>query len=327
MDNQSAKPDAGAPSDGNTAAKPERRPRRGGVVLPALFVSLLVAGALATAAAATAPRWLPWVRAELATPDPRVAALEARVKALEERALPVSTPTPAPAPPSIMAPPPAAPAIDQSALDDLVRRLGESEARAADLARRLQAVEAAEAKAARADPMAPAFVLAVGQLRDASLAGRPFARELDQLREIAKSRPEAAEAVERLRPHAAKGVPTANDIKARFDAMARAVTVAARGPGDGTWIDRALARLSALVAVRRTDERAPAGSPDAALRAAEQALGRGDVAAAAAAIETLSGPAQAAARDWLADARARGTVDAALADLHRRALAALAGGS
>ncbi|MBM3952891.1 MAG: hypothetical protein FJ311_15770 [Rhodospirillales bacterium] len=338
--------DKGQPADDKGMGKSVATPPRPAVVLPAFIISLLVVGALAVAIAATLPRWLPWVQARLASPadpplDPRVAALAARVKALEERAgespraltdaplsgRPLSVPTPAPAPPSIMAPPPAAPAVDKAAFDDLARRLGESEARAADLARRLQAVEAAEAKAARADPMAPAFVLAVGQLRDASLAGRPFARELDQLREIAKSRPEAAEAIERLRPHAAKGVPTANDIKARFDAMARAVTVAARGSGDGTWTDRALARLSAMVAVRRTDERAPAGSPDAALRAAEQALGRGDVAAAAAAIETLSGPAQAAARDWLADARARGTVDAALADLHRRALAALAGGS
>ncbi|MBM3952204.1 MAG: hypothetical protein FJ311_12220, partial [Rhodospirillales bacterium] len=243
--------DKGQPADDKDMGKSVATPPRPAVVLPAFIISLLVVGALAVAIAATAPRWLPWVRAELATPDPRVAALEARVKALEERALPVSTPAPAPAPPSIMAPPPAAPAVDKAAFDDLVRRLNESEARAADLARRLQAVEAAEAKAASADTMAPAFVLAVGQLRDASLAGRPFARELDQLREIAKSRPEATEAAERLRPHAAKGVPTANDIKARFDAMARAVTVAARGAGDGTWTDRALARLSALVAVRR----------------------------------------------------------------------------
>jgi hypothetical protein len=317
------------PTDDKTAADAAAAPPRPAVILPALLVSLLVVGALAVAVAATAPRWLPWAQGRLAPTaapslDPRIAALEARVKALEEQ--PPPAPPPASAPAS-SAPIQSPPVVDKAAFDDLVRRLNESEARAADLARRLQAVEAAEAKAARADPAAPALALAVGQLRDAGLTGRPFARELDQLREIAKTRPDLAETAERLRPFAAKGVPTATDLKARFDAMARAVTVTARATGDGTWTDRVLARLSALVAVRRTDDRAPAGSSDAVLRAAEQALGKGDVAAAAAAVETLTGPGRAAAEDWLADARARATLDSALADLHRRALAALAGGS
>jgi uroporphyrinogen-III synthase len=336
------------PGGGETpAAKPEparhpRRPRPAGVVLPALLASLLVALALGVGAALAVPYWLPKAKALLsspASPDPRVAALEARVKALEERAgesprassdAPLSgrpPPAPPPAPtPASSAPIPSAPTVDKAALDELVRRLGESESRAADLARRLQAVEAAEAKAARSDPTAPALALAVGQLRDASLAGRPFARELDSLREIAKSRTDLAEAAERLRPFAAKGVPTVAALKGRFDGVARAVTIAARGEGDGTWTGRALARLAALVAVRRTDERAAEGTPDAVLRAAEQALARDDVGQAVAALETLAGPAQAAAQGWFADARARSTLDAALADLHRRALAALSGG-
>ncbi len=320
------------PASGPEAGAPET-PRRSGVVVPAALVSLLVAAALVVGVAAAAPHWLPRVKSLLAAPDPRVAALEARVKALEERASEPpraleksanespralsEAPQPAPQP---------APSVDKAAFDDLARRLGESEARAADLAQRLQAVEAAEAKAVRSNPVAPALALAVGQLRDASLAGRPFARELDSLGEIAKDRKDLAEAAARLQPFAAKGVPTAAALKARFDGVARAATVAARAEGDGTWAGRVLARLASLVAIRRTDGRAAEGTSDAALRAAEQALARDDIGQAVAALETLSGPALAAAQGWLADARARSTVDAVIADLHRRALAALSGG-
>ena len=316
------------PASGPEAGAPET-PRRSGVVVPAALVSLLVAAALVVGVAAAAPHWLPRVKSLLAAPDPRVAALEARVKALEERA---SEPPRAleksanESPRALSEAPQPAPSVDKAAFDDLARRLGESEARAADLAQRLQAVEAAEAKAVRSNPVAPALALAVGQLRDASLAGRPFARELDSLGEIAKDRKDLAEAAARLQPFAAKGVPTAAALKARFDGVARAATVAARAEGDGTWAGRVLARLASLVAIRRTDGRAAEGTSDAALRAAEQALARDDIGQAVAALETLSGPALAAAQGWLADARARSTVDAVIADLHRRALAALSGG-
>ena len=320
------------------AAPKPAPPRHPGVVLPALLVSLAVVGALGVGAAATASSWIPKLQALIAAPDPRVAGLESRVRALEERppvfapaqdsglearikaleerpSTSVSAPVPAPAS-----------GVDKAAHDELVRRLGESETRAADLARRLGLIESADAKTARADSAAPALVLAVGQLRDAAGAGRPFVRELDSLRALAEGRHEMAEAAERLAPLAAKGVPTVSMLRERFDGMARAVMVAARAQGDGTWTDRALARLAGLVAVRRTDGRAAEGTPDAALRAAEQALGRDDVAQAAAVLEKLSGPAQAAAKGWSADARARALLDATLADLHRRVLAALAGG-
>ena len=299
-------------------------PRHPAVVLPALLVSLAVAAGLGVGAAATASFWLPRLKGLVASPDPRIAGLESRVKALEERP-PAQAPAPLAAPVPVPAPA-LEPVVDKAALDELARRLGESEARAADLARRLSVIEGMEAKTARTDPAAPALVLAVGQLRDAGAAGRPFVRELESLRALAQGRREVAEAAERLASLATKGVPTVSMLRERFDGVARAVTIAARAQGDGTWTDRVLARLSVLVAVRRTDDRAAEGTPDAALRAAEKALGQGDVAQAAAALETLSGPAQTAAKGWLADARARALLDATLADLHRRALAALAQG-
>jgi hypothetical protein len=315
MDETAKPPEIKAPE-----GKAPRPPR---VVLPAVAASLVVVAAAFAVAYVTHPRWLPRLASPAPpAPDPRIVALEARVKAIEERPAPITplavVPSPAPA---------AAPqAVDQSVLDDLARRLGESETRAADLARKVQTLEAAEAKAARVDPVAPALALAVGQLRDASLAGRPFARELDSVRELAKGRRELGEVAERLALFAAQGAPPAAALKARFDDVARAVMVAARAPESGAWTERALARLAGLVAIRRTDERAREGTPDAAVRAAERALAAGDVAAAVAALEALAGPPRTAAERWLADARARAAVDAAVAELHRRALAALAGG-
>ena len=307
--------------------KPVEPKAQPAVVLPALLVSLAVFIAAAAGAAATASFWWPLLKGLAAAPDPRIAGLEQRVKAIEERAgLTPRAANEALSPPAPVAAPVSAPAADKAALDELVRRLGESEARAADLARRLGLIETAEAKGARTNSGASALVLAVGQLRDAGAAGRPFVREIESLRALASDQREIAEAVERLAPFAAKGVPTVSVLRERFDGMARAVTIAARGEGDGTWTDRALARLSTLVAVRRTDERAAEGTPDAALRVAEKALGQGDVANAAMALEKLSGPAGAAAKVWLADARARVLLDASLADLHRRAVSALAQG-
>ena len=324
------------------SAPPNSPPRQPSVVLPALLVSLAVAGALGVGAAATTASWVPKLQVLVAAPDPRIARLESRVRALEERP-PVSAPAqgsglearvraleerpPAPvAAPAPVSAPAIAAGVDKAAHDELVRRLGESEARAADLARRLGLIENADVRTVRADSAASALVLAVGQLRDAAGSGRPFGRELESLRALAEGRREVTEAAERLAPLAAKGVPTVSALRERFDAMARAVTVAARTPSDGTWTDRALARVAGLVAIRRTDERAVEGTSDAVLRAAEQALGRDDLAQAVAALEKLSGPALAAAKGWSADARARAHLDATLADLHHRALAALAGG-
>ena len=125
-------------------------PRHPAVVLPALLVSLAVVAALGGGAAATASFWLPKLMGPVASPDPRIAGLEARVKALEERP-PASPPVPAAAPTPVPAP-----IVDKAALDELVRRQGESEARAADLALRLGAIESAEAKTVRADPALPA---------------------------------------------------------------------------------------------------------------------------------------------------------------------------
>ncbi len=312
--------------------KPAAPPPSPAVVAPAMLAALLVLAAVLGFGAATKDSWLPLLRGPQ-SPDfsLRIATLEIRVKTLEERPVPA----PSPAPGAASAPAPAVdkaalPAVAQTALEDLARRLAESESRAADLARRLAAVESARTQQPRADATAQALILAVGQMRDAAAAGRPFAKEREALRALAAADPAVAGPiagpVERTAALAEKGVPTIAALRERFDAVARAVAIAERGGDDADWIQRMKGRVFSLVAVRRTDGAAPAGTPHPMIMAAEKAQAAGQLAHAHAALETLSGPPAVPARDWLGAARARVDLDAALAEMHARAVAVLAGG-
>ena len=312
---------AAAPPLSASAARPA-------VVFPALMVSVVVVVLAAGGVVATKDAWLPLLRGPQVQvpPDvsPRIAALETRLKALEDRPV-ASSPTPASAP-AINTPP----AIDKTQLDELTRRLAESESRAADLVqsltRRLAVVEGARAQHARADATTQALILAVGQVRAQASAGLPFVGEWDALKALAVERADIAPSVEAIAAIAVTGAPTAAELRRRFETVARAIAIAARAGGGANWVDRLQARLFALVAIRRTDGGAAEGTPDALTLAAENALIAGDVAQAAAVVEKLSGPPAAAAQEWLGQARARVVLDAGLAELHARAVAALAGG-
>ena len=82
-------------------------------------------------------------------------------------------------------------------------------------------------------------------------------------------------------------------------------------PGSAGWGEAALARLRGLVTIRRVDGAKPGGA-EAAVNAAELALAGGDLAAAVAALDKLTGAPAEAAAPWLRMARQRLAVDAAL---------------
>jgi uroporphyrinogen-III synthase len=150
-----------------------------------------------------------------------------------------------------------------------------------------------------------ALVLAVGQLRAALDAGRPFATELDAARGLAADRPEIGTVLADLAPVAARGVPDRVVLADRFRPLPEAVIRADRAAAEGgTWVDQALGRLGTLVTVRRVGEE---GGNDVAgiVARAEARMGRGDVVGAVAALEGLTGAARQAAGPWLADATAR----------------------
>ena len=172
------------------------------------------------------------------------------------------------------------------------------------------------------------LVLAVAQLRDAALSGRPFAAQLDSLRAVAGGDAELTAAASRLSDHAEDGLPSADALKQRFSEIAGEIVTQAR-VGDGDWLEQAAGRLSSLVSLRRTDGQS--GDPvEDAVAAIETDLAAGDVVAAVDKAQQLSDALPPQAQDvlepWLLDAKARAGAVRALNALHAKALAGLDGG-
>jgi len=253
---------------------------------------------------------------------PQVAAFERRLAQLEAR------PSAAGAAPAFDAAPlqsrlaalEARPALDQTTQATLAALMAENRRLASELARvqgeidRLQS-GIVDQTADRASVRRAELRLAVGQLRDAALAGRPFAAELALARELGG----AAPADTALAQAAPSGVETRASLQRRFPPLANAMVAAARsGDLQGRWAELA-ERLQGLLSVRRVGEVA---GDDAGARVAraEARLALDDLAGALAAFEGVQGAAWTApARDWIDAARLRLAVERELAALGAQA--------
>lgn len=200
------------------------------------------------------------------------------------------------------------------------RRLGLELGRLQEEVVALNATLGERAEARRTDSLA----LALGQLREALARGGPYAPELATARAIAGEDNAAAQAMAPLAAHAARGVPTRDALKARFDDVAVGVVRAAQVPADEAWWRPLWDRVGALVSIRPVGEVA-GDDPAAIVARAEHRLASGDLAGAVTELEALQGPAAEPARAWIEDARARLGVEGALATLTGQALRA--GGS
>jgi uroporphyrinogen-III synthase len=210
---------------------------------------------------------------------------------------------------------------DQAAESALKAENARLAAQVADFDRRLAALQE-RAGARRADN----HILALAHLRDAVARGGPFASELAAFEAVAKDDAGYADALARLKPYAERGVAPRHELARRFAAAAAAGARAGVVPEGNDWVSRMIARLHTVVSVRRVGDDVPGDQPDAVLARAEARLQADDLAAAAAEVEKLDGPAAASVAAWLADARARLAAERALIDLGRRALAAAAAG-
>lgn len=169
------------------------------------------------------------------------------------------------------------------------------------------------------DREAGVLLLAVGQLRNATAGGAPFADALAPLADLLARDPAATPVIERLRPIAATGVPTAADLRDRFPDVATDLIHAERlARGDG-WLNQAAAELGRLVTVRPVGGEVEGDTVGAVVARAEAHLSTGDLAGALSEIERL-GELTAAAQPWLDQARARRDLDAALTALTAIAL-------
>lgn len=254
--------------------------------------------------------------------DLRLSAIDRRLTALENK----------PAPEPVVAPAPAAAPVDLSPLE---QRLATLEQRPAadpalaetiarltqenrDLAQTLASIRS-EAQTIReggerdrADVKRAEFLLAVGQLRDAALAGRGFASELAVVRGLA---PETAAALLQQLDARSGGVETRAALARRFPAIANAVVAAARveSAADTPILAEALERVQRFLSIRRVgDVDVDGDSATARVARAEARLAVEDLPGALAALDP-PGPAWLApAAPWMEAARARLAVEAAL---------------
>lgn len=193
--------------------------------------------------------------------------------------------------------------------------------RIATLEKQVATARAAVLSAGKADTIA----LAAGKLRDALARAAPFPAEVTTLKRLGSANPDIATALSRIESFAAKGVASRSTLFANLPAAVDEVLEAARTPTKTGWIDRAAAKLTGFVTIRRIDGKGDGA--DAILARAEIAARRGDLAAAVKEMSTLTGPAAMAAEPWLSAAKARLAAEAASADLDKIVLTVFAKGA
>jgi hypothetical protein len=224
-------------------------------------------------------------------------------------------------------------------LQELTQRLQAMEARLAArpgpdpaLTGRLNAIEQNLAKLNEGPQRAvvarrTAIVQAVARLRAALPAGRPYVMELAQVesQQMEGQGEFDPQALAVLRAGAADGMPALARLQREFPAAVQDAIRAERLAPAATWWQAAANRLAASVTVRRVGE-VDGDAADAVLARAERRLGAGDVAAALAELDALSGaPAAAPAIiAWRQAAARHVAILAAMARLDDVALAALA---
>lgn len=200
--------------------------------------------------------------------------------------------------------------IERALLVD-AQRLAAMEAETRQLGERLQSAGEIARRAT--------LVVAVGQLRQAALGGRPFVSELGAARKLGADIV-APQAVEELTRRAADGIVSPRTLAAQLERLAPVILQAEHRQENPAWWQRVIDRLASLVSIRRTGER-EGRDAEAVIARAEVRLASDNVAAAAAEIEQLGAAALAAAQPWLQAADARARIERALDELQRAALA------
>jgi hypothetical protein len=315
------------PAEEQASAPPSPRRTMG---LLALFAAAAII--VIVAGVATTPFWAPQIMLALPWGSPQQAAAPAK-----------SPPQPTPAAdPAIAA---AKAEADQNAamLRLLTQRIAALEARpapatpdlgpveqqlgaltktTADLSQHVDALDKAAQQQPATDPKNTALALVLLQIRAAVDTGRPFDAEYQALVALAHDHPDIAEAAAPLAEPAASGVASRAVLAERLRELAPRIATA-KPPPKATWKSQIVARLRALVTIRRVDDGEGQTPAEAAVVTAQHDLAAGDLAGAIAALSTLSGPNEAAAEPWLKTAKARLAVEAALRQTEAALTAAL----
>ena len=327
MSEASPEPSAETPLPTTEPPRGEPRPRRARRVFARLGLGLSAAIILVLAVIGTEPYWqsalaplLTWGPTATPAPAPEKsdaqAALTARLDALERRVQ-------------------ALPSLDNrlSALEQ--RPIPDTQASLAPLQSQLQQLSArldqlVKDQAARGDSAQRVLLVALAGLGNAMSSSRPFSAELASVEALGRGRPDWAQSLHPLEDTAKTGLPSTAVLAERLsDEVAPAIlradaTPASASSGIGQAV---LAKLRALVVIRRTDG-AGGGTPaQQAVATADSALQKGDLAGAVAALKPLTGPAAEAAAPWLAEAQQRLAAEQIVARLSQQVSAELAAGA
>lgn len=199
---------------------------------------------------------------------------------------------------------------------------------------RIARIEQSE-RGASGDNGVAAFVLAVGQLRDAVRSGRAFTDSMD----IVATTPAAhADAhadthahVSVLQSHADTGVKTLPDLQDGFEALSDHLYDAMAESGEQNWMTQTLRQLKDVVRVRTAQGFAEPGSPDYVVHRVRSKLSAGDVEGAIAILSELAvlsepdGKLAGASAAWMSDARSHVDAERALEALHNLAIRQMIG--
>lgn len=208
-----------------------------------------------------------------------------------------------------------------SRIDELEQKDQSRNSEVASLNQKLQSIKTNDTGGASGQGV----VLAVAQLRDAAMSGRPYAAQLFALQSIGSNSPDVIGAASQLTTNADDGLPTLHDLQSKFSSIAGDIVSLAR-IDEGDWLDQVAGKVSALVALRRTD--GSSGDPvEDAVANIEGFLNDRDIVEAVKTADVLSELLQSDAQNiletWLLDAKARATAERALNAMHASALASL----
>jgi uroporphyrinogen-III synthase len=210
-------------------------------------------------------------------------------------------------------------AAQAAALTELRGKLAEAERSAQALAPRLAEIErlSRTAAAPSASATGAAKLIVADRLARALGDGRPFATEMNALSALGA----AAEPMRVLAALASAGAPSMAAIHAEFRKL-RPVFAAEPASPDAPWSERLLKLTDGLVRVRSTGA-VQGSSPAAVASRIDQALQRGDSAAAVAAFDALPEPARRAGEAWIVTVRQRASADQAVRTITDDAIKAL----
>lgn len=195
-----------------------------------------------------------------------------------------------------------------SALEGRLAAATAVEAQVAQLAARLEQIQV------------PAMLVAASDLRSAMQQGESFAAQLSLFRTVVGDAGAAAAIAAAAEPFADSGVPTLADLGGSFGMVSQEALVAAYPDSQTDNMSYALAQVKTVASRISTMVVGVEGTegPAATVARARLALSEGDLAAAIEQMATLPEPSQTeSVVAWLADARARLEVDAAIEQLDR----------